>query len=53
MSGENLLKTGELMLKIISEKISIRSNALDCLEYLSNLNNYKNLFPKEKINNWE
>ena len=53
MSGENLLKAGELMLKIKSDKISIRSNALDCLEYLSNLNNYKNLFPKEKINNWE
>ena len=35
MSGENLLKAGELMLKIKSDKISIRSNALDCLEYLS------------------
>ena len=31
MSGENLLKTGGLMLKNISDKISIRSNALDCL----------------------
>ena len=44
MSGENHLKAGKLMLKIISDKIIVHSNALDCLEYLSNLNNYKNLF---------
>ena len=41
------------MLKIISDKIIVHSNALNCIDYLSDLNNYKNLFPKNKINNWK
>ena len=41
------------MLKIISDKIIVHSNALNCIDYLSDLNNYKNLLPDNKINKWE
>lgn len=41
------------MLKIKSDSIVINSNTKKCIEYLSDLNNYQYLFPKDKINNWQ
>ena len=41
------------MLKIKSDSIAINSNTKKCIEYLSDLNNYQYLFPKDKINNWQ
>ena len=41
------------MLEIVSEKIEVNLNSSKCIEYLSDLNNYINLFPKDKIKNWE
>ena len=40
------------MLKIESEKIVVNVKFDECIKYLSNLNNYKDLLPKEKINYW-
>ena len=48
-----LLQIGIQMLEIVSEKIEVNLNSSKCIEYLSDLNNYINLFPKDKIKNWE
>ena len=40
------------MLKIETQKIVVNVKGERCIKYLSNLNNYKNLLPKEKIKNW-
>ena len=41
------------MLKIKSDSIIVKSDANKCIEYLSDLNNYQYLLPKDKIKNWE
>ena len=41
------------MLKIKSEKFTFNGKHADCMDFLSDLNNYKNLFPKDKIKNWK
>lgn len=41
------------MLKIKSEEFTFNGKQADCIDFLSDLNNYKNLFPKDKIKNWK
>ena len=41
------------MLKIKSEEFTFNGKQADCMDFLSDLNNYKNLFPKDKIKNWK
>tara|TARA_B110000037_G_scaffold132171_1_gene150111 strand:+ start:3113 stop:3520 length:408 start_codon:yes stop_codon:yes gene_type:complete len=41
------------MLKIKSDQFTFNGKQSDCIEFLSDLNNYKNLFPKDKIKNWK
>lgn len=41
------------MLKITSEEFTFNGKQADCIDFLSDLNNYKNLFPKDKIKNWK
>ena len=41
------------MLKIKSELFTFNGKQSDCIDFLSDLNNYKNLFPKDKIKNWK
>ena len=41
------------MLKIKSEEFTFNGKQADCMVFLSDLNNYKNLFPKDKIKNWK
>jgi len=41
------------MLKIKSEEFTFNGKQADCMNFLSDLNNYKNLFPKDKIKNWK
>ena len=41
------------MLKIESEKITLTRNFKVYINFLSNLNNYKVLFPKDKISDWK
>ena len=41
------------MLEIKSDSIIVNSDAKKCIEYLSDLNNYQFLLPKDKINNWQ
>ena len=41
------------MLKIKSDQFTFNGNQSDCIDFLSDLNNYKNLFPKDKIKNWK
>ncbi len=41
------------MLKIKSEEFTFNAKQADCMDFLSDLNNYKNLFPKDKIKNWK
>ena len=41
------------MLKIKSEEFTFTGRQADYIDFLSNLNNYKNLFPKDKIKNWK
>ena len=41
------------MLKIESEKITLTRNFKVYINFLSDLNNYKVLFPKDKISNWK
>lgn len=41
------------MLKIKSEVFTFNGKQADCMDFLSDLNNYKNLFPKDKIKNWK
>jgi len=41
------------MLKIKSEEFTFKGRQADFIDFLSDLNNYKNLFPKDKIKNWK
>ena len=41
------------MLKIESEKITLTRNIKVYINFLSDLNNYKVLFPKDKISDWK
>ena len=41
------------MLKLKSEEFTFHGKQADCMNFLSDLNNYKNLFPKDKIKNWK
>jgi hypothetical protein len=41
------------MTKIESTKVNVDCSAKDCYEFLSDLNNYELLLPKDKISNWE
>ena len=41
------------MLRIKSEEFTFNGKQADCMDFLSDLNNYKNLFPKDKIKNWK
>ena len=41
------------MLKINSDKVHAKVNLKKVHEFLDDLNNYKYLFPKNKISNWE
>ena len=41
------------MLKIKSEEFTFNAKQVDCIGFLSDLNNYKNLFPKDKVKNWK
>ena len=41
------------MLKIESEKITLTRNFKVYINFLSDLNNYKVLFPKDKISDWK
>ena len=41
------------MLKIESEKITLTRNFKVYINFLSDLNNYKGLFPKDKISDWK
>ena len=41
------------MLKIKSEEFTFKGKQAVCMDFLSDLNNYKNLFPKDKIKNWK
>ena len=41
------------MLKIKSEEFTFNGKQADCMDFLSDLNNYKNLFPNDKIKNWK
>jgi|TARA_B110000305_G_C19382394_1_gene610314 hypothetical protein len=41
------------MLKIKSELFTFNGKQSDYIDFLSDLNNYKNLFPKDKIKNWK
>jgi len=41
------------MLKIKSEEFTFNGKQADCIDFLSDLNNYKNLFPKDKVKNWK
>ena len=41
------------MLEIKSDTITLNGKLEACLEYLSNLNNFENLFPKDKIKDWK
>ena len=41
------------MLKIESEKITLTQNFKVYINFLSDLNNYKVLFPKDKISDWK
>ena len=41
------------MLKIESEKITLSKNTNIYIDFLSDLNNYKSLFPEDKISDWK
>jgi len=41
------------MLKIESEEVNVDCSNEECFIFLSNLNNYNQLLPKNKISNWE
>ena len=41
------------MLKIKSEEFTFKGKQAVCMDFLSDLNNYKNLFPRDKIKNWK
>jgi carbon monoxide dehydrogenase subunit G len=41
------------MLKIEGEKVNVACSSEECFTFLSNLNNYNQLLPKNKISNWE
>ena len=41
------------MLKIKSEEFTFNGKQADCMDFLSDMNNYKNLFPKNKVKNWK
>lgn len=41
------------MLKIKSKEFTFNGKQEDCIDFLSDLNNYKNLFPKDKVKNWK
>jgi len=41
------------MLEIKSDTITLNGKIEACLEYLSNLNNFEDLFPKDKIKDWK
>ena len=41
------------MLKINSDKVNAKVNLTKVHEFLDDLNNYKYLFPKNKISNWD
>ena len=53
MNGENLLLNGEKMLKIKSEKVQLNGGIKEYFNFLSDLNNYKLLFPQDKISDWK
>lgn len=41
------------MTRIESKKVNVSCNAEECYEFLTDLNNYELLLPKDKISNWE
>lgn len=41
------------MTRIESNKVTINCKAEECYEYLTDLNNYQDLLPQDKISNWE
>jgi len=41
------------MTRIESKKVNVACNAEECYEFLTDLNNYELLLPKDKISNWE
>lgn len=41
------------MLKIESQKNTVNANCEEIFSFLSDLNNYKELLPEDKISNWE
>ena len=49
----SIQKNGNKMLKIESEKITLTRNIKVYINFLSDLNNYKVLFPKDKISDWK
>ena len=40
------------MLKIQSEEVTSKANIIQVHTFLNNLNNFKHLFPKDKISDW-
>lgn len=40
------------MLKIQSEEVTSKANIIQVHTFLTNLNNFKNLFPEDKISDW-
>ena len=53
MNGENLLLNGEKMLEIKSEKVQLSGEIKEYFNFLCDLNNYKLLFPEDKISDWK
>lgn len=41
------------MTRIESKKVTVACSAEECYEFLTDLNNYELLLPKDKISNWE